>query len=277
MLLSIRSGDVSRIASSVDIPRDAVASSCDTSPPRRRSPRGSRDLDKLVWCANVAGRAEQVVGQEFSVFVSVPGTARQWLRALRQSGRRRTRRRLRHRPAPPVGLAPACGDLSRGRRRPCRAGLGQHQRDHRGEHSPAGQRDPCARAAHRAHRTVRTGRLHRSASRRVDAPEPGSADRSALWVAPDVGRGNGPVDDGLTDRQVEVLTLIEKGRTNAEIAIALAITEHTVVSHIRHIFDKANLVNRAQGGCLTPSVAAWADRASGQDPAAPLGHRQITS
>ena len=50
----------------------------------------------------------------------------------------------------------------------------------------------------------------------------------------------------LSAREREVLALIAGGRTNAEIAIALGITDHTVVSHVRHIFDKSGVANRAE-------------------------------
>ena len=49
----------------------------------------------------------------------------------------------------------------------------------------------------------------------------------------------------LTARELDVLTLIGRGRTNTEIADALAISEVTVKSHIRHIFDKLGVRDRA--------------------------------
>lgn len=43
---------------------------------------------------------------------------------------------------------------------------------------------------------------------------------------------------GLTQREIEVADLILQGRSAARIAEALGISEHTVVSHTRHIYDK---------------------------------------
>jgi DNA-binding NarL/FixJ family response regulator len=50
----------------------------------------------------------------------------------------------------------------------------------------------------------------------------------------------------LSAREVEVLRLIAAGKTNQEIADALFISFSTVASHVRNIFDKANVGNRAE-------------------------------
>ncbi|ADD42711.1 response regulator [Stackebrandtia nassauensis] len=52
--------------------------------------------------------------------------------------------------------------------------------------------------------------------------------------------------DGLTKRESEVLTLIAAGRSNAEIARQLYISEATVKTHINNLFTKAALRDRAQ-------------------------------
>jgi len=52
--------------------------------------------------------------------------------------------------------------------------------------------------------------------------------------------------DGLTEREVEVLGLISKGKTNQEIAYELAISTRTVSTHISHIFEKTGAANRAE-------------------------------
>jgi non-specific serine/threonine protein kinase len=57
----------------------------------------------------------------------------------------------------------------------------------------------------------------------------------------------------LTQREMEVVRQIARGRTNRQIAEALVITEGTAAVHVKHILNKLGLDSRAQ-------VAAWAVR-----------------
>jgi HD-GYP domain-containing protein (c-di-GMP phosphodiesterase class II) len=50
---------------------------------------------------------------------------------------------------------------------------------------------------------------------------------------------------GLSDREVEVLRILARGRTNKEIASALGISVKTVGHHVQHIFEKTGVTTRA--------------------------------
>ncbi len=53
-------------------------------------------------------------------------------------------------------------------------------------------------------------------------------------------------DDGLSDREIEVVNLVARGETNREIADTLVIAENTVKVHLRNIYGKLNLRNRQE-------------------------------
>ena len=55
-----------------------------------------------------------------------------------------------------------------------------------------------------------------------------------------------PTEEPLTEREVEVLRLVAKGRSNHEIAEALVIGEGTVRTHVSNILSKLHLANRTQ-------------------------------
>jgi len=64
-------------------------------------------------------------------------------------------------------------------------------------------------------------------------------------------RSTGPLIGGLTPREREVAVLIERGKSNREIAGLLYLGERTVETHVSNILAKLALDNRAQ-------IAAWA-------------------
>jgi DNA-binding NarL/FixJ family response regulator len=51
--------------------------------------------------------------------------------------------------------------------------------------------------------------------------------------------------DGLSQRELEVLTLLAQGKTNRMIANELFISEKTVASHVSHIFTKLGVGSRS--------------------------------
>jgi DNA-binding CsgD family transcriptional regulator len=96
-----------------------------------------------------------------------------------------------------------------------------------------------------------TARIHfrsaRSVFERLGAA-PSLTDLDRLTTAdPSVPPG------GLTDRELEVLSLVASGETNRQIAAALSISEHTVARHLSNIFDKLGLSSRT-------AVSAFAHR-----------------
>ncbi|MDH4101754.1 MAG: response regulator transcription factor [Thermoleophilia bacterium] len=69
--------------------------------------------------------------------------------------------------------------------------------------------------------------------------------------------------DDLTPREHQVLELVAEGATNKEIAASLYLSEHTVNFHMKNIFSKLHLRNRAQAvayairtGLVTPAEDA---------------------
>lgn len=90
--------------------------------------------------------------------------------------------------------------------------------------------------------------LARRARVRIDEPAAGASDVPAAL-------------HGLTEREREVLDLIAVGRTYAEIARSLMISEKTVSTHVSHLLAKTGSANRVELARLVHRVAP--DRESG--------------
>ena len=93
--------------------------------------------------------------------------------------------------------------------------------------------------------------------------------RGLAVLSPDVTRqvlgalqagASQPVEPVLSDREMDVLRCLAHGNTTIQTSNLLVISENTVKTHVRHIFEKLGAANRAEAvskalhlGLLTPS------------------------
>jgi HD-GYP domain-containing protein (c-di-GMP phosphodiesterase class II) len=95
---------------------------------------------------------------------------------------------------------------------------------------------------------ARRGSLDAAVVRALLDAETGQAPRRGAWPR------------GLSDREVEVLRLLARGRTNKEIASAIGVSPKTVQHHVAHVYEKIGVESRAaaalfatEAGLLSPS------------------------
>lgn len=80
--------------------------------------------------------------------------------------------------------------------------------------------------------------------------EPGTAQRAAKKPA------SSPRDQGLTDRQVEVLALMMQGKSNKAIGRVLDLAEPTVRNHVTAVLRALNVTNRTEA-VITVVELGW--------------------
>lgn len=68
------------------------------------------------------------------------------------------------------------------------------------------------------------------------------------------GRRDAPPDEAarLTTRELEILTLVRRGRRNREIAAELGVEEKTIKNHLNSIYSKLDLESRIEAMATTP-------------------------
>ncbi|HET9558477.1 MAG TPA: response regulator transcription factor [Actinomycetota bacterium] len=96
-----------------------------------------------------------------------------------------------------------------------------------------------------------TGYLLKDTPRERLFPAIRAAARGETVLAPTVAtrlvsrmRGRAAAEEALTSREVEVLELVARGSSNADIAAALFISEATVKTHLLHTFAKLGVDDR---------------------------------
>jgi len=75
----------------------------------------------------------------------------------------------------------------------------------------------------------------------------------AVAAANSTDEGDGPAEMGLTERQMEVLRLLARGKSNVEIGRELGISERGVRYHLSNIYSKLGVSSRA-------GAMSWAAR-----------------
>ena len=105
----------------------------------------------------------------------------------------------------------------------------------------AGGRWEAAHARRQLARTLRALGHDKAAEREARTADEALRTLGARATAPDATKA----PSGLTAREVEVLRLVARGRSNQEIATELVLSVRTVERHIANIYDKIGASGRA--------------------------------
>ncbi len=97
-------------------------------------------------------------------------------------------------------------------------------------------------------------------ARRALKPSPEASSSAGLTVngSSDAGPGvenPGPLAEPLSERELEVLTLLDSGHSNKEIAKDLFVAVGTVKTHTNNIYRKLGVRNRAEALAKARSLA----------------------
>ena len=84
-----------------------------------------------------------------------------------------------------------------------------------------------------------------------------------------VGRPSPATSLGLTPRELEILAIVARGRTNRQIAAELFITEKTVGVHMTNILAKLGVTNRIDAGAVAERLGIVRDSTGGRSPVTP--------
>jgi HD-GYP domain-containing protein (c-di-GMP phosphodiesterase class II) len=128
---------------------------------------------------------------------------------------------------------------------------------HRGTRGPGLDQAACILAAADCYAAMREARPHRPAldagtaeTELMQEAEQGRLDREAVdavltAAGHQVPERRGGLPSGLTERELEILLVLVRGKSNQEIADDLRISVKTVGNHLQHVYEKAGVRSRA--------------------------------